>query len=467
MIGSPSAVRAVLVLAVAALAVVACGGDPSPGPRDARDGPRAPAGDEGWEGRLRAHLEDLAANDRWQGSLALTRGGAPLFAHGVGALGPADAAPVGPGTRFRVGSVTKTFTATLVFRRVEAGDLSLDTPLADFFPAIPGADETTLAMLLAHRSGLFNLTDDPTYPEWSGRPATDEALVERIAAYDRRFPPGARTEYSNTNYVLLGLILERVTGRSYAALVADEIADPLGLDRTGVGWDTPGADDARPLVWQGRWVAGPDTDPSVPGAAGAVVSTPLELCAFAHALFSGALVSDASLGAMTTVEDGVGRGLFPIPFADRRGWGHGGGIDGFATMLVYFPDDGTCLAHAGHAVNHDTNAISIAALSLLYGVPWTAPSLEPPPALPAGVLEARVGTYVSDALPLDLELTLRDGQLWGQATGQSAFPLTPTSATEMTFTPADVRLVFPPQEGPAPGFTLHQAGARYPFVRAE
>ena len=169
---------------------------------------------------------------------------------------------------------------------------------------------------------------------------------------------------------------------------------------------------------------------------------------------------------MQVLHDGIGRGMFRFPFHDRHSWGHTGGIDAFEAMLGYFPDDGVCLALASNGGHYDNNAVAITALSLFYGLPHEVPEVLPIVSVATEQLESYVGTYVSDAVPLDITVWRKEAVLWAQATDQPEFPLTPSSDTEFRFDPAGVRMVFEVRDDGSVGFTLHQGGT-FAFERQE
>ena len=178
--------------------------------------------------------------------------------------------------RFRVGSVTKTFTATIVLKLAEVGALRLDSTLEDHVPGvIPRGDEITIRHLLQHRSGLANVTE---YPSWLERalrsPSTRPIDTLRFAgSKPLAFAPGSQGRYSNTNYIALGLVIEKVTGHSYAQELEKRILKPLGLDHTELPQTRhlPDLDDGG-------------HNPSVPWAAGAIVSNAHDLSRFYSAL---------------------------------------------------------------------------------------------------------------------------------------------------------------------------------------
>lgn len=445
------------ILFCSPLFFAACGKPAAPAPGAQRVETEASSADFA---QLRAHLANLAAHDRWQGSLVLVDAGDVVFAHSEGTLEPGGAS-VDADTRFRIGSITKVYTAAMIFQLIDEGKLALDTPLARWFPDVPNADSITIEQMLDHHSGLFNFTDAPEYAEWMTEPVATQTLVARIASYAPTFLPGESVGYSNSGYVLLGFIIEAVEGKPYREVVRARLLDRLGASRTGYGGAIdPSNNEVRSLNWTADgWTVATETHMSVPGGAGAMVSTPTELCGFSKALFTEGLVSDASLQMMQTVDDGFGHGLVRFPYGDRWAWGHNGGIDGFSALLGYFPEDDRCLAITTHGSNTDTNDIAILALHTLYGVAWEPPKLTQV-TLTVDQLEPLVGTYSSDAVPIDLTITLVGGQLTGQGTGQAAFPLTPIAENEFVFKAAGVRIVF----GRPGEMTLYQGG-EYAFVR--
>ena len=409
-------------------------------------------------------LDTLEDKGRWQGSLALTRDGAPVFTHAVGHRTPGGDA-VDANTRLRIGSISKVFTSVLIHQLVQEEALSLDDPLATWFPDVPNADRITIEQLLDHHSGIYSITSVPDYTDWMEAPATRDDLLKHMA-HTPVFEPGSKGAYSNSNYVLLGWIVEDVTKTSLADALQQRIAEPVGLTRTMLGDGIDPADnEARSQRWTGAgWEPDTETDPSIPGGAGAVVSTPTDLCRFAEALFTGELLDAAGLDHMKTLEDSYGHGLFTFPYGKRTAYGHTGGIDGYSSMLGWFEDDASCIAlvtFGDNFVDRDTNALAIEALGVLNGQPVRNPEVRDPVAVDLDALKQWEGVYASDALPLDMTLELDGAVLTGQGTGQAAFPLTPVDDTTFVFAPAGVTIVLG-----APGqFTLEQGGGSFPFTR--
>jgi D-alanyl-D-alanine carboxypeptidase len=238
--------------------------------------------------------------------------------------------------RFRIGSVTKTFTAAIVLQLAEEEKLRLDDALDEHLPGVvPRGEEITIRHLLGHRSGLVNFTEYASWLRRASRSSSTRPIdtLRFAASHPLDFEPGSRWSYSNTNYIALGLIIEKVTGQQYAHELEERLLGPLGLDRTELPTTRrlPDLDDAG-------------ENPSVPWAAGSIVSNAHDLSLFFSALLSGELLSDASLAGMKrTAGRPSGLGLFSTHLPCGGFWGHPGSILDYAT-LVNARDDGERVA---------------------------------------------------------------------------------------------------------------------------
>jgi D-alanyl-D-alanine carboxypeptidase len=289
------------------------------------------------------------------GAVALARDGRRItrVTAGVGRLDPRR--PIRATDRFRVGSLTKTFTAVLVLQLARHGRLALDDTVERWLPGrVPGGDAITVRQLLSHTSGLFDYTLD-TEATFGPFLAGDRdhiwaplQLIDIAVAHPPDFPPGAAWQYSNTGYILLGLIVEAATHRSYARVLQRRILDPLRLRRTTL--DTHGQiagryahGYSRLLSPTGQLEDVSDLSPSWGWAAGALVSTADDVAAFYRALLAGRLLRRHELAEMqTTVSMGLpgedyGLGLWrthtvlisPTPLPCGAAWGHNGDIFGY------------------------------------------------------------------------------------------------------------------------------------------
>ena len=234
--------------------------------------------------------------------------------------------------RFRIGSITKTFTATIVLQLVQEGKLRLDAPLSRYLAwAGPKARSVTIRDLLDHRSGLANYTDDPAWlaKADASRNTRPRDVLLHALAQPFVFRPRTSWAYSNTNYVALGLVIETVTGHSYAYELERRIVAPLGLRSTRF-----------PTTRHVSGLSDPGTNPTLPWAAGAVVSDARDLAAFYAALFGGRLLGRAALNEMrqTVGPEHDGLGVFAVPLSCGTFWGHDGGILDYVSSVVASAD---------------------------------------------------------------------------------------------------------------------------------
>jgi D-alanyl-D-alanine carboxypeptidase len=241
--------------------------------------------------------------------------------------------------QFRIADVTQTFTATLVLQLAEEGKLRLGDPIERYLPGVvPGGRHITIGELLAHTSGLANYTD---YTDWLAQvdPSTSIRPIDVLrfaAAQPPVAPPNSGYQYSNTDYIALGLIIERVTGRSFAQELEQRILEPLGLRNTEL------ATTRTPTDLHDRGI-----NPNLSWAAGGIVSNAPDLARFFSALLSARLVSHGSLAQMQqtiALADGLntadGLGIFSSRLPCGRAWGQSGSILDYAT-LVAASQDGT------------------------------------------------------------------------------------------------------------------------------
>ncbi|MEV7095693.1 serine hydrolase domain-containing protein [Amycolatopsis sp. NPDC051045] len=249
---------------------------------------------------------------------------------------------------FRAGSVTKTFVATVVLQLVGEGRVKLDAPVERYLPGALPDPRITVRQLLQHTSGLYNYTQDlaGVDPETlRHRGAEPAELLAMALKHPPLFPPGAKWSYSNTNYIVAGMIAERVTGRDLGGEIARRITRPLGLHGTYLPrrgdekLPAPHAVGYTPV--SGQLVDFSDFDATIAGAAGGLVTTPSDLDRFYGALLAGRLLRPAELAEMQRTVPaelgipgaGYGLGLGSIPLScGGVAWGHGGSIPGFTTM---------------------------------------------------------------------------------------------------------------------------------------
>ena len=255
-------------------------------------------------------------------------------------------------TPFRVGSISKPFIATIVLQLVDEDRVELDAPLATYLPDTPLGAEVTVRALLSHRSGLPNYTNFEVMGDAlddRSRRFTPADILTSLADIPSQ-PPGQRFAYSNTNYILLGQLVEHLEATDLNTSLQRRITGPLELADTRFATaDEPTPDGVAagfsPGILQGHDDADYTSFASSAWAAGALVSTVGDLATFLDALVAGALISQASLAEMTTTgPDGNGLGLFDIGLGpSQSGYGHGGEIFGYTALMGIDPDTGDTL----------------------------------------------------------------------------------------------------------------------------
>lgn len=392
--------------------------------------------------KMNEFMNALEQHQKFMGSVAITQNGKMVYERAVGFADTDNQKKNTTNTRFRIGSITKTFTATLVMKAVEENKLNLSDRLSLFYPEIKNAEKITIEQLLNHRSGIYNITDLPDYLSWNQNAMTKSEIIAKIKNSGTDFEPGTKFSYSNSGYILLGYILEKVYKKSYAEILEQKITKPLGLKNTYYG----GKIDLQKMEAFSYTLETPmkkseETDLSIPAAAGAMISTSADLLKFIEDLFNHKIISEKSLSQMITMTDNYGFGIFRVPFYNTSGFGHNGGIDGFTSALYYFPELKTGYVMLSNGTAFDNNQITIAAMSLATGrnieIPnFTAANVDP------ATLQKYAGTYSSTQFPIKIEVREKNGQIFAQATGQGEFPLQAKSQNTFTFDTAGIQLDF-------------------------
>lgn len=412
--------------------------------------------------KLDSLFQVLAAKDKFMGSIAIAENGKLLYTKAIGKADIESNKPATTVTKYRIGSISKMFTACLVFQAVEEQKLSLNQTINKYFPTIENAGKITIGDLLNHRSGVHNFTDDEDYLTYNTEAKTEQQMLDIIAKGKSDFEPGSKGSYSNSNYVLLSYILEKTYKKPYKELLDARIIKPLGLKHTYFGSKTNlQNNESYSYSFTDKWNKESETDMSIPMGAGSILSTPSDLTVFIAALFANKIISTASLQQMTTIKDDYGMGIFRVPFHDKKGFGHTGGIDGFSSAVYYFPGDKLSVAITSNGAVYENNDILIAALSDYYGISYEIPSFNTI-TLQSSDLDKYLGEYSSPDIPLKISITKEGAKLMAQATGQSAFALDATETDKFEFLPAGIKLEFKPSDKQ---MILKQGGGKFTFSR--
>jgi CubicO group peptidase (beta-lactamase class C family) len=412
--------------------------------------------------RMEQVVDSYVSAKTFMGSVLVARGEEVLLSKGYGSANLEWNIPNSPTTKFRLGSVTKQFTAASILLLEERGKLKTDDSVKKFVPDAPAAwDKITIYHLLTHTSGIPNFTSFPDYHSQEPFAATPEKLVARFRDKPLDFQPGEKWSYSNSGYVLLGYVLEKVSGESYEKFVQENIFGPLGMKDSG--YDSNSAIIPRRASGYARSKNGPVNagfiHMSIPFSAGALYSTTEDLLRWEQGLFGGKVLSAASLAKMTTpFKDDYACGLSVHTVKGHKVIDHGGGIEGFNTFLAYYPEDKLTVVALGNLNGDAPQQIVTRLAAIAHGEKVELPSERKEITVAPKILEQYVGTYQL-APKMNMMIAMDGGQLISQVSGQGKMPL--FAKSETTFFPkvVDAEIEFGKDDkGAVTYLVLHQGG---------
>ncbi|AMY07083.1 Penicillin-binding protein E [Luteitalea pratensis] len=402
--------------------------------------PAAPAFAQPAAAELDAVVTAAFVPDQPGGAVLVVKDGKVLFRKAIGMASMELGVPLQPDTIFRLGSITKQFTAAAIMMLVEEGKVSLTDPVEKYVPGYPTQGHViTVEHLLTHTSGIQSYTDIPGW--FPGRIRADMAVLDLVDAFKKepmQFAPGTRYAYNNSAYVLLGAIIEKAAGTTYEQFLTTRIFTPLGMTRTFYGSNEP--------IIRGR-AQGYTRDDGVvknsqflsmtqPYAAGSLVSTLDDLARWDAALYTDRVVKAESLARMWTpylLKDGSStRYGYGFQVGDMRGQQaieHGGGIPGFSTYALRLPQEHVYVVVLCNSDNPRVApgylARRLAAMAI--GKPFperTAITVE------SSVLARYVGTYSNDARDVRRTVTVEGSRIYLQRGGRPKVEIKAASATE-------------------------------------
>jgi CubicO group peptidase (beta-lactamase class C family) len=407
-------------------------------------------------------VQTYVQNNGFMGSVLVARDATVMLNKGYGSANLEWNIPNAPTTKFRLGSITKQFTAASILLLEERGKLKLEDPIKTYLTDAPSAwDRITIFNLLTHSSGIPNFTSLAEYKtlQLSETPPAKTIAMVRDRPLD--FFPGEKMSYSNSGYILLGYVIEKITGGSYEHFVRDNIFTPLGMKDSG--YDSNSAIIERRAAGYSPSPSGPINASyvhmSISHAAGALYSTTEDLLRWEQGLFGAKVVSAASLKKMTTpFKNDYALGVVVHTVEGRTVVDHGGGIEGFNTFLAYYPDDKLTVVVLANINGPTPNAIATKLATVARGGTVQTAAERKQITLPQGTLERFVGTY-EVAPGLNMWIRLQGDHLTMQLAGQLQLPLFAQSETKFFLKAADAQIEF--VNGGAGAVTaaiLHQNG---------
>lgn len=324
--------------------------------------------------RLDSYIYSFAQPGRFMGSVLVAQGGKVILAKGYGYADVELDVPNTPQTKFRLGSLTKQFTATAILQLQEQGKLNVQDKASKYYTSAPAAwKDITIRHLLTHTSGIHNFTSLPDYVKRMREHDAPLDLIARFRDLPLDFPPGSKWNYSNSGYEVLGYIIETVSGQTYEDYLKKHIFDPLELSDTGydhterilkhraMGYEMPVDGKLRNAAF---------LDMSIPYSAGSLYSTVEDLYKWDRALYTEKVLSNQSKEQMfTPFLNNYAYGWFVTSLFGHKIITHNGGINGFATHLARFPDDDACVIVLSNMPTRALAELSRGLEAILFGKP--------------------------------------------------------------------------------------------------
>ena len=317
----------------------------------------------------------LEKYDKAMGSLSVYHKGERVYQKSFGYADVDENIKATANTQYRIGSISKMFTAALVMQLIEEDKLSLETKLSDFYPDVQNSDQITIQQLLQHQSGIFDIIKSQNFEEWMVEKRSKDELLAKIKENGSLFSPGEKRDYSNTNYILLTFILEDIEKEDFASILDKRILTPLQLKGTYYGGKYP--DKSGTYSYEKKdnvWEKPSHIHLSIPHGAGGIISTPVDLNTFINGLFDGKLVSEKSLALM---KQEPGMGVSPIPvFREENMLGLMGGMDAFKSLVVYMPKQQMTFAFSFNGIDYSYQEIVMGIFTILLNKEYNLPSME-------------------------------------------------------------------------------------------
>jgi CubicO group peptidase (beta-lactamase class C family) len=412
--------------------------------------------------RMEQVIQYYVSDKQFMGSVLVAQDGKALLDKGYGYANLEWQVPNSSASKYRLGSVTKQFTAACILLLEEHGRLKVDDPVKKYMPDAPAAwDKVTIFHLLTHTSGIPSFTGFPDYASTEAFATTPDKLVARFRDKPLDFQPGEKWNYSNSGYVLLGYLIEKISGESYSQFVQENIFNPLAMKDSGYD-----SNSAIILHRAAGYTPGPGgikntgyIDMSIPLSAGGLYSTTEDLLKWEQGLMGGKLLSPASLQKMTTpFQHDYAMGLGVRTVKGHKVISHGGGIEGFNTFLQYFPDDKLTVVVLANLNGSAAEDIAGMLADLAHGEKVVLPSERKAITVSPAVLSKYVGTY--ELMPgFEIVMTVEGDQLMTQATGQPKFPLFAESEKKFFLKVVDAQVeFFQDDKGVVTHLVLHQNG---------
>ena len=380
---------------------------------------------------------------RFNGTVLVSKNGKIIFEKGYGYQDIQNKIENTPNTIFQVGSMTKQFTASVILKLAELHKLSLDDKISKYFPNIKRGDEITIKNFLTHTSGLSEIFRDPLYTKENKQiPISKEKLLSFFIDKPLYFNPGTQYAYCNSAYILLGLIIEKVSGKPYEQMVRDFILKPLKM--THSGFDFAGLKSKQKALGYIKFsrsesISSMPWDSTATYSAGSLYSTANDLYLWHQGLLNNKVISKESLAkAYTPFMEGYGLGCWIDTIYQKRVISHGGNIEGFTSYFGRIEEDNVCVILLNNIYNREIESIGTSVLAILYNKPY---HFFEEIKLGAEVLEKYVGEYEINA-DYHIKITRIDDRLYAQIQDEPTFEIVADKENSFFEKDEDIRIKF-------------------------
>lgn len=410
---------------------------------------------------LRVHTK----KNMFSGSVLIAKKGKILLSKGYGLANTTSTISNSPTTKFKLASVSKQFTAMAIMILQEKGKLNTEDKLTKYIPDYPNGDKITIHHLLTHTSGIPNVTALPVFDSIKGNPHTLEQVIALTKNKPLEFEPGSKFNYSNSGYILLTYIIETASGKKYGDYLKETIFDPLGMKNSGLYPSNGILKNAAIGYTESNegLVPAPYIDMTIPAGAGALYSTVEDLFLWDQALYTEKLVKKETMEKIMTVyKDNYAYGWMVTKYKDHKKFYHGGGIEGFNTVINRFTDDELCIIILKNVDNYQLFNPNKMATAIMFDEKFDLPVEHKMITLDKSVYKKLVGDYELEP-GFILSITTDGNSVFAQATGQDKNEIYPEAESRYFLKVVDAQLEFNKDDkGNISSVTLLQGGAKMP-----
>jgi CubicO group peptidase (beta-lactamase class C family) len=415
-------------------------------------------------------LKAYTKQNSFNGTVLVARQGIVLLDKGYGYKNIQAKTLNDSNTIYQIGSLTKQFTAIIILQFQEQLKLSVSDPLSKYIPDYPNGDRITIEHLLTHTSGIVNYTKDELFMANNAiNPISIEDLIRRFKNLPLEFTPGEKYSYSNSGYILLGYIIQKISGKSYFEVVKENIFQPLGMNHSGFDFKAlKNSDKATGYLRLTQKInkPAPTVDSTVSFSAGGIYTTVGDLYKWDRALYTEKIISSASLQkAFTPYKANYGYGWVIDSTFGKKVLMHEGGIFGFVSFIGRIPADEICIILLDNLGSEGLPKIAESINAILNDQPYDFPRERKEIEVDSSILKKYAGDYQL-APSFIITISFENGQLMAQATGQEKTMLFAEREDFFFLKLSDVQIEFiRSPEGKTERLNLYQGGQKLPALK--